>query len=421
MTKNSTILDCKIIMNIGDIPTDIIGIIISLLTIDDSISFLRVNSIFNNMLQNGYGKELIITKFGITKTPQSLTDIQIVNLYNILTHNISGSLYLQGSSFYMNSSLPNFQNFTKIYDNVKGSEFGRQVMFILFIDGTVYGIGMNRNIILGIGNTNYVSDFTKIDVENVKQISVGETFTLFLNNKGEVFRCGSNEYGQLGYTGNKKNRRKMIRSPEKIKELSNIKFISAGRDHSLFLDYDGNVYSCGSYSNGKLGRDMNYAGCTFKIGKVNVSNIMKVRATDNNSLFLTKDGEVFFCGRGENYPERSPKLITNLPPIYDIKGSIYCDPFGIIEPTCCSPLLSCSGEVYLFASGNIHKIIGLSGVIDFVPKSYNIFIILLYDGTIYEYCIATGKCTQLNDYPKNIVKLEGFLSENIRFNHISNN
>ena len=59
----------------------------------------------------------------------------------------------------------------------------------------------------------------------------------------KVYACGENE-GQLGISKTDSNR---ILKPTQITTFTNkIKKISCGFVHTLFLDFDGNVYSTGS-------------------------------------------------------------------------------------------------------------------------------------------------------------------------------
>lgn len=66
--------------------------------------------------------------------------------------------------------------------------------------GAVYSTGWNSAGQLGLGHTQPVSVFTKVDsiCDKVVEIAAGWDFSIFLTEHGEVFTCGSNSFGQLG-------------------------------------------------------------------------------------------------------------------------------------------------------------------------------------------------------------------------------
>src|SRR3990167_163873 len=77
--------------------------------------------------------------------------------------------------------------------------------------------------------------------------SAGHDHSLFLDVEGSVWSCGRNDSGQLG-VGDTTNKAKA----EKVAGVPAIKSM-AGDLHSLFLDFEGSVWSCGFNSNGELG------------------------------------------------------------------------------------------------------------------------------------------------------------------------
>ena len=82
----------------------------------------------------------------------------------------------------------------------------------------------------------------KTSFSNIAKISAGSYYSLFQNNKKEIFACGFNEDGQCGLGH--------FDSPQITPSLilnvpSNIVHFVCGCDHSLFLDSEGNVFSVG--------------------------------------------------------------------------------------------------------------------------------------------------------------------------------
>src|SRR3990167_494610 len=101
--------------------------------------------------------------------------------------------------------------------------------------------------------------------------SAGHDHSLFLDVEGSVWSCGANAYGQLG-SGNTTNRSK------------------AGGDlHSLFLDFEGSVWSCGYNGHGELGlgdtTNRNKAEKVAGLPKINT-----ISAGDYHSQFIDEEG-----------------------------------------------------------------------------------------------------------------------------------
>jgi alpha-tubulin suppressor-like RCC1 family protein len=79
------------------------------------------------------------------------------------------------------------------------------------------------------------------------------------------------------------------------------KQISAGYAHTMFLTKTGEVYACGSGENGQLGTGDNESRLTpvkittFPVG---TDPIKKISAGGRHTVFLTEKGEVYACGWG---------------------------------------------------------------------------------------------------------------------------
>ena len=101
-----------------------------------------------------------------------------------------------------------------------------------------YAWGRNQEGQLGI---DFRSEFeqrpTKVlglDQELIRQVSAGETHTLFLTEAGEVFSCGDSLDGKLGVGV----RTTLQLKPQKIRFLQHIVKVAAGQTHSLALGLD---------------------------------------------------------------------------------------------------------------------------------------------------------------------------------------
>ncbi|MDG2830047.1 hypothetical protein P7M08_24100, partial [Vibrio parahaemolyticus] len=180
-------------------------------------------------------------------------------------------------------------------------------------------------------------DMMKVPKElqgNIKQISIGPTFSVGISNDGEVFIWGKtrvssaldvanipndmgkvvqvaagydhimflNEDGKLFFSGN--NRQMQSTPPYEVQNLKNIKQIEAGYQSSIVLSDDGYVYYFGNSMNNDYNEFHDYQG-----------QIEKIVTTADGVLGLTKSGEVVYLGNQQNAYTRIPE---NMGKIVDV-------------------------------------------------------------------------------------------------------
>ncbi|MUG21221.1 hypothetical protein GNQ08_02075 [Paenibacillus macerans] len=106
-----------------------------------------------------------------------------------------------------------------------------------------------------MGNGSKLPAYTpvKVHIDQVKQVSSGYRHTLFLHNDGTVSAVGGNEHGQLG-TGAKSQ--EVAVEPVQAAALKDIVSVSAGDGFSLALDKDGAVWAWGNNEQGQLGNGL---------------------------------------------------------------------------------------------------------------------------------------------------------------------
>jgi alpha-tubulin suppressor-like RCC1 family protein len=214
---------------------------------------------------------------------------------------------------------------------IKGSEImceitsisaGMHHSLVVGHKGQVWGFGQNSLGELGLGDranrqtptlihNDLLSDIDPLRSERVVAISAGSHHSLFLNSQGQVFSCGSNEHGQLGLMDlYNQDIPTLIEKTKTIKMVA----ISAGGFHSLFLDDQGQVYSCGSNEEGQLGlgnsgsldpespdakafgdiEDQPY----LRLIKTPIGKAVAISAGNSHSLILNSEGQVFSFGYG---------------------------------------------------------------------------------------------------------------------------
>ena len=120
---------------------------------------------------------------------------------------------------------------------------------IITTDSNLWSCGRNNYGQLCHGDTEDRSKPQKTSFSNISKISAGHFHSLFQNNNGEIFSCGS-QYGQcgLGLETDPQIEPSLI-----LNVPSNIVEFACGYNQSLFLDSEGNVYSVGDNEYGQLG------------------------------------------------------------------------------------------------------------------------------------------------------------------------
>jgi ribosomal protein L27 len=187
---------------------------------------------------------------------------------------------------------------------------GRSHSLFLKSDTTVYSCGRGIGGQLGLNDSNnrliptIISNFS-----NIKNISAGNSHSLFVTSDGYVYSCGSGSTGRLGLNS---TTNQLI--PTLISTISNIQAISAGDLHSLFLKSDGNVYSCGNGGGGRLGLGNNTSNNLIPMLISTISNVSKISAGYDYSIFIKSDGYVYACGYNSKYQLALPSSLSYLIP-----------------------------------------------------------------------------------------------------------
>lgn len=168
--------------------------------------------------------------------------------------------------------------------------------FSMFLmeDGTVRGAGNNGSYQCGMGNriNPQIEIQTIPNLYNVKAISCGQSYTMFLMEDGTVKSVGANDHGQcgMGISGY------YINNIESILGLNNIKDISCGISHTIFTMMDGTVKVVGNNGSGQLGLGNRISP---QLTITTIPNLIGVRSTscgDNFTIFLMEDGTLKSVG-----------------------------------------------------------------------------------------------------------------------------
>ncbi|XP_041007909.1 ultraviolet-B receptor UVR8 isoform X2 [Juglans microcarpa x Juglans regia] len=134
--------------------------------------------------------------------------------------------------------------------------------------------------------------------QNLRAISCGGAHTLFLTESGRVFATGLNDFGQLGISQNKS----YATEPVEVSGLQkDIVQISAGYHHSCAVTVDGELYMWGKNSNGQLGLGKRAAATVHLPTKVECLDGITIKMAalgSEHSVAITDGGEALSWGLG---------------------------------------------------------------------------------------------------------------------------
>lgn len=122
-------------------------------------------------------------------------------------------------------------------------------------------------------------------------IEVGESFTLAVTDDREVYTWGLNDFNQCARQGEDS----FCLSQNIVKNFcaNEVRMVSLGKDHGLFLDNGNNLYSWGKNSDGQLGlghtRQSSAINCLSYLSK---DPIKLISAKEGVNYVVTKEGKV---------------------------------------------------------------------------------------------------------------------------------
>jgi len=234
----------------------------------------------------------------------------------------NGTVYSAGSNKYgqlgvttnagSGSPNPTPLEVTALGANVAFVAAGGEFSIFVMKNGTVYTAGSNKYGQLGVTN-NVGSDspnptpleVTALGNDVASAAGGGMKFAahaLFLMKNGTVFSVGRNSFGQLGVTDNMGNSTPNPTPLEVASLGTDVKHVSCGDHHSIFVMKNGTVYTAGHNSFGQLA-DRNV---TSNVGSSDPNTPVEVTALGTNvasaaagpyhSLFLMRNGTVYSAG-----------------------------------------------------------------------------------------------------------------------------
>lgn len=216
--------------------------------------------------------------------------------------NYDGQLGNGDSGFGADSSVP-----VEVEDlqDVKAIAGGSSFSLALKEDGTVFAWGFNANGELGDANAGSNSDVqVKVSIfgvfvplTGVEAISAASgasvgTHSLALKENGTVYTWGYGADGNAG-DGHLTDDENHVAVP--VHNLTGVRAVAAGSDFSLALENDGTVSSWGENWQGQLG-DGTFEVKGAPVAVENLSGVESISAGASHSLALKENGAVFAWG-----------------------------------------------------------------------------------------------------------------------------
>ncbi len=199
--------------------------------------------------------------------------------------------------------------------NIKAIAAGDNYAGAIDENGDLYMWGDNEFGQLGTGDNNPRPTPVKVAF-GIKSVAVSDNHTVAVKVDGTVIAFGKNEMGQLGDGTNAPSN-----LPVNVIGLTDIKEVALGDDHSLALGENGQVYAWGSNYQGRLGNGTASPSAT-PINLIGLNNVVAIAAGFAHSMAMTGDGHVYSwgfndkgqLGNGTTDDQYSPVMVIDYGP-----------------------------------------------------------------------------------------------------------
>ena len=200
---------------------------------------------------------------------------------------------------------------TKVSTSAKTIDVALGVDHIVVLDenGEVWTAGCNQYGALGIDENagkywygTQIETLRKVTVGDgsvkIRAVAAGQYHTILIDENGGVWTAGYNSDGQLGRSENV-NSGTPNTVFKKAEGLDNVKIVGAsgGTAHTVLLDESGNVWTSGSNGYGELGRETNgMSSSVFGKADLQGATAAKFIAAGGTTIVIDTDGKVRTSG-----------------------------------------------------------------------------------------------------------------------------
>lgn len=243
----------------------------------------------------------------------------------------------------------------------------------------IIGVSLGTTVVTAYDPITEIEAIIKVEVRNLNavalpQVEMGECYTVALREDGTVWTAGYNKVGQLGLGwtgGNTYEQAQVLTQVDEYgstidKPLNNIIKISASYNHVLALSKTGEVYAWGANTYGQLGINSNissnYATLVLTTDASDtLKNIIDISANSDVSTFLDKDGYVLTCGLprtgqlGNGVNSTSTSYMKKTPTYIDIDNVIEISSGGWSVGSQGAYTMALQAEKNLYSWGNNSK------------------------------------------------------------------
>ena len=168
---------------------------------------------------------------------------------------------------------------------------------VLSRSGIVHSFGRNDKGQLGLGTNQTFNVPQQIQtLKNIIQISCGELFTICVDRLGKLWGFGANDFGQLGI-GNNANQT----LPQEVLGIPPISNVSCGFNHTLCITQSQELWSFGNNEYHQLCL-VDKEAVPFLPNQTEFNDIVSISAGCQYSMFQTKNGDIYSCGTASDGP-----------------------------------------------------------------------------------------------------------------------
>lgn len=152
--------------------------------------------------------------------------------------------------------------------------------------------------------------------ENIVQVEANRNSVVALDEDGNVFTWGDGSYYDLGHGTDNAN----VYSPKKVEGLPIIKQVAKGKNHTLAIAENGDIWGWGNNSSGELGSDLK--GKVYVPTKISgISNATEISAGEGFSVAVA-GGDLWTWGKN-NYGQLGIRDVPN-----GVPGRVFTDREG---------------------------------------------------------------------------------------------